>query len=68
MNVFDFHVGHNIPESRGGTLDLKNLRPICARCNLSMSNRYTIDQWNQLGPPAEATAPKRTFWQRFLCR
>jgi hypothetical protein len=23
-------------------------RPICARCNLSMSNNYTIQEWNQL--------------------
>jgi len=46
ISAFDFHVGHNIPESRGGTLDIKNLRPICARCNLSMSDNYTIDEWN----------------------
>ena len=48
MNVFDFHVGHDIPESKGGTLDLDNLKPICARCNLSMSDNYTIQEWNQL--------------------
>ena len=45
MNVFDFHVGHDIPESKGGTLDLENLKPICARCNLSMSDTYTIQEW-----------------------
>ena len=48
MNVFDFHVGHDIPESKGGTLDLVNLKPICARCNLSMSDNYTIQEWNEL--------------------
>ena len=48
MNVFDFHVGHDIPESKGGTLDLENLKPICARCNLSMSDTYTIQEWIQL--------------------
>mgnify|MGYP006148968867 CR=1 FL=1 len=48
MNVFDFHVGHDIPESKGGTLDLANLKPICARCNLSMSDNYTIQEWNKL--------------------
>lgn len=47
ISAFDFHVGHNIPESKGGTLDIKNLRPICARCNLSMSDNYTIDEWNK---------------------
>jgi len=49
INVFDFHVGHNIPESKGGTSVLENLRPICCRCNLSMSNNYTIDEWQKFG-------------------
>lgn len=48
INVFDFHVGHDQPESKGGTLDVDNLKPICARCNLSMSNQYTIQEWIQL--------------------
>jgi len=48
INVFNFHVGHNKPESKGGTLNLNNLRPICSRCNLSMSNNYTITQWNKI--------------------
>tara|TARA_B110000495_G_C22671451_1_gene396803 strand:- start:219 stop:557 length:339 start_codon:yes stop_codon:yes gene_type:complete len=48
VNVFDFHVGHNKPESKGGSLALSNLKPICARCNLSMSNNYTITQWQKL--------------------
>ena len=61
MTAFDFHVGHNIPESKGGTLDISNLRPICARCNLSMSSNYTIDQWTAL------QGPKRKWWYRFLC-
>jgi 5-methylcytosine-specific restriction endonuclease McrA len=48
ISVFDFHVGHDKPESHGGTLDINNLKPICARCNLSMSNKFTIKQWNKL--------------------
>lgn len=48
INVFDFEVGHNIPESKGGTLDKDNLRPICSRCNKSMGNHYTIDEWNKI--------------------
>lgn len=48
INVFDFHVGHDKPESKGGTLDINNLKPICARCNLSMSSNYTIQEWNNL--------------------
>ena len=42
IDVFNFHVGHDIPESKGGTLDLCNLYSICGKCNRSMSNRYTI--------------------------
>jgi len=48
INPFDFHVGHNIPEAKGGTLDINNLKPICSRCNLSMNIQYTIDGWNNL--------------------
>ena len=42
ITVFDYHVGHDQPESKGGTLDVTNLKPICARCNTSMSDNYTI--------------------------
>jgi hypothetical protein len=42
INVFDFEAGHDIPESKGGKIDLYNLYPICSKCNQSMGNRYTI--------------------------
>ena len=45
INVFNFQVGHNIPESKGGELKITNLRPICGSCNRSMSNNYSIDEW-----------------------
>ena len=48
VNVFNYQVGHDIPESKGGTLDLHNLKPICGSCNQSMGNRYTIQEWNLL--------------------
>lgn len=31
----DFQAGHIIPESKGGTMDLKNLRVLCKPCNTS---------------------------------
>ena len=51
ITVFDFHVGHDIPESKGGTLDIHNLKAICSRCNQSMSDNYTIQEWIILSKP-----------------
>ena len=50
---FNFEVGHNIPESKGGTLDISNLRPICGKCNRSMRDNYTIDEFNDISNPVE---------------
>ena len=47
ITVFDFEVGHNIPESKGGVTSPENLRPICRQCNIGMGNRYTIDEWSK---------------------
>ena len=51
INVFSFQTGHDIPESKGGTLDIDNLKPICGSCNLSMSNKYSITEWSKLIKP-----------------
>ena len=48
ITVFDFHVGHNIPECKGGKLCLENVKPICSRCNHSMGSQYTITEWMAL--------------------
>jgi len=48
INVFNYHTGHDIPNSKGGTLSIVNLKPICSNCNLSMGNKYTITEWNTL--------------------
>ena len=58
MTVFDFHVGHNIPESKGGATQLENLRPICSRCNLSMGSQYSITEWAALSAPRI----KKSWW------
>jgi 5-methylcytosine-specific restriction endonuclease McrA len=57
MTVFDFHVGHDVPESLGGATEIANLRPICARCNLSMGSSYTVQEWSRL-----STAQPRRTW------
>jgi hypothetical protein len=36
IDIRNFHCGHVIAESKGGSLMLDNLRPICAPCNGSM--------------------------------
>ena len=61
ISVFDFQCGHNIPESRGGKTNIDNLIPICARCNNSMGNSYSIDEWNK-----KFASPPR-WWMRFKC-
>lgn len=48
IDVFNFQCGHNIPESKGGATTLENLYPICSRCNNSMGNQYTFDEWKNL--------------------
>jgi len=64
MTVFDFQCGHDVPESKGGETILENLVPICARCNLSMSNTYTFKEWNQLSKPKSLTK----WFQQFVYR
>jgi hypothetical protein len=54
ITVFDFQSGHNIPESKGGQTTLENLIPLCSRCNLSMGDHYTIDEWCQISQPGKA--------------
>ena len=45
IHIRHFHCGHVIAKSEGGDFNVKNLRPICAQCNLSMGtmsmNEYT---------------------------
>ena len=56
ITVHDFQSGHNIPESKGGKTSPDNLIPICSRCNQSMGDRYTIDEWNKLGKAVGAAS------------
>lgn len=73
VSVFDFQCGHDIPESKGGPTNLENLYPICAKCNLSMSNNYTFKEWcvlyetNKPYVGRMIPRPKRTWSQFFSC-
>ena len=49
ITVFDFQCGHDTAEKHGGKTVLENLKPICSRCNLSMSSNYNIAEFNKLG-------------------
>jgi hypothetical protein len=40
IKIANFEVGHVIAEANGGTLDVKNLRPICSACNTSMGTTH----------------------------
>ena len=64
INAFDFQCGHNIPESKGGKTTLDNLIPLCGRCNVSMGDRYTIDEWNAT---FRADPLPRSGWRRYVC-
>jgi 5-methylcytosine-specific restriction endonuclease McrA len=43
ISQMDFHCGHIIPECEGGETKAYNLRPICAKCNLSMGRKNLKD-------------------------
>lgn len=47
ITPFTFEVGHNKPESKGGTTTIENLLPICPSCNRSMGNKYTIQEYSE---------------------
>jgi hypothetical protein len=64
ITVFDYQNGHNVPESKGGKTDITNLRPICSRCNSSMNDNYTIDEWTELSRPPSKW---KLFWQKYNC-
>jgi len=67
ITVFDFQSGHNIPESKGGKTCIENLYPLCARCNLSMGDRYTYDEWTGMHMDVQTPPVKTGFSRYFAC-
>lgn len=45
----EFQVGHVISEKDGGTLEISNLRPICAPCNFSMGTENMVEYIKKYG-------------------
>lgn len=43
IKITDFEIGHVQSEADGGTLEISNLRPICAVCNHSMGRTNMIE-------------------------
>jgi len=63
IDVFNYHIGHDLPSSKGGTNNIDNLIPICPRCNYSMSNNYTIQEWCDI---KEVSYRKRSYCYRLF--
>ena len=61
ITIFSYHCAHNKPRSEGGGIELSNLRTTCSQCNLSMSDKYTIDDWNKLGGHKISCLPSFCF-------
>lgn len=43
ISIRDFHCGHVTAESKGGSLEISNLRPICRQCNNAMATMNMND-------------------------
>jgi 5-methylcytosine-specific restriction endonuclease McrA len=46
ITPFTYEVGHNIPESKGGSTMIDNLRPICRSCNGSLGSSVLVKKIN----------------------
>ena len=47
IRQIEFHCGHVIAEACGGQINIDNLRPICAQCNLSMRT-MNMDEFKKM--------------------
>jgi 5-methylcytosine-specific restriction endonuclease McrA len=60
ITVYDFEIGHNIPHSKGGSDTIDNLFPLCSRCNKSMNDNYTIDEFVTAFAPPEPVGKNKS--------
>ena len=47
IDITNFHCGHDIAASKGGSISVENLKPVCSVCNLSMGTRK-IDEMKEM--------------------
>ena len=66
IDVWSFEVGHDIAESKGGSLNLDNLYPICSLCNKSMGTK-SILEWSILGSE-KVSKNKKWYISCFYCK
>lgn len=64
INVFNFEAGHDVPESKGGSTCIGNMRPICASCNRSMGNMYSIKEFSNTF--CNQQNEQRPWWHRLM--
>jgi 5-methylcytosine-specific restriction endonuclease McrA len=43
VNMMEYDCGHIIAESKGGKMEIDNLRTICHECNLSMGSMSMVE-------------------------
>jgi len=53
ISQFDFHCGHVIAQSDGGSNDIENLRPICSGCNGSMG-KQNLEEFKAVYHPSSS--------------
>ena len=53
IRQLSFHCGHVLAETNGGQTTIDNLRPICAKCNLSMGKQDMREFQKQTFPNAD---------------
>lgn len=63
ITPFQWHAAHVIPSSRGGPMTQENLRPTCAKCNLSMNAKHMEDFVHDFDLPGKIYFPKQKIIQ-----
>ena len=68
ITQLNFHCGHVLAEAQGGRLEITNLRPICASCNLSMGTMHMDEFIKKYGyDKIRVKKKKRSFFSLFGC-